>query len=185
MSHSTQRCGNCGVVCTGQLCQPCRYDAMRKPLGNCLGCGALLHRRKTPIEDRPEGSRLLNSHGRCAPCVKKAIKEGVVEKGTREQSPNTGRAILYGSPPAATLTYDEEKQALCSQTDPEIFFPEIGAFTDSRAARKVCAQCPIRARCLEVAMENNEEYGIFGGLTSHERKDLRRARATEARGAAA
>lgn len=180
MTSSMRRCNGCGIKCVGELCQTCRYDAMRKPLHPCVDCQVPLHRRKTRTEDRLPGSRPLDSHERCAPCVKKAVKAGAIVRGPKEQSPSTGRPAFARRPPTAVLTVDEQAKALCSQADPEIFFPEVGAFTESRAARKVCAQCPIRARCLEVALENNEEYGIFGGLTSHERKDLRRVRKTEA-----
>jgi len=37
-------------------------------------------------------------------------------------------------------------EALCAQTDPEIFFPEKG--TPARAALRVCAACPVELRVL-------------------------------------
>lgn len=61
--------------------------------------------------------------------------------------------------------------ALCAETDPEAFFPEKGE--SSHEAKKVCASgCPIRDFCLEFALANREEYGIWGGLSAVERRRL-------------
>lgn len=61
--------------------------------------------------------------------------------------------------------------ALCSETDPEAFFPEKGE--SSQEAKKICISgCPIREFCLEFALKNNEQYGIWGGLSTSERKRL-------------
>lgn len=38
------------------------------------------------------------------------------------------------------------------------------------AARKVCAECPVRAQCLASATVEGEQYGIRGGLRLRERK---------------
>ncbi|MDR1355043.1 MAG: WhiB family transcriptional regulator [Propionibacteriaceae bacterium] len=62
--------------------------------------------------------------------------------------------------------------ALCSQTDPEAFFPEKGGST--REAKRVCAQCDVRASCLEYALVNDERFGIWGGLSERERRIRRR-----------
>lgn len=62
--------------------------------------------------------------------------------------------------------------ALCAQTDPEEFFPERGG--SARPAKSVCAQCPVRQECLEYALENDERFGIWGGLSEYERRPLRR-----------
>ncbi len=56
---------------------------------------------------------------------------------------------------------DWRESALCAQTDPDIFFPEKGDST--RHAREVCAACTVRTPCLQQAIENGEEYGIWGG----------------------
>jgi WhiB family transcriptional regulator, redox-sensing transcriptional regulator len=60
---------------------------------------------------------------------------------------------------------------LCRQTDPEAFFPEKGGST--REAKKVCAGCTVRAECLSYALENDERFGIWGGLSERERRKLR------------
>ena len=65
-----------------------------------------------------------------------------------------------------------QERALCAQTDPEAFFPEKGGST--REAKKICAQCPVRAECLEYALAHDERFGIWGGLSERERRRLRR-----------
>ena len=62
--------------------------------------------------------------------------------------------------------------ALCSQTDPEAFFPEKGGST--RDAKRICTTCEVRTECLEYALQNDERFGIWGGLSERERRRLRR-----------
>lgn len=38
--------------------------------------------------------------------------------------------------------------------------------------------CPLLAACLEFALDNNERYGVWGGMTPTERLLVRRARRT-------
>src|SRR5438270_8347507 len=64
--------------------------------------------------------------------------------------------------------------ALCAETDPEAFFPEKGGST--REAKRVCGGCPVRLQCLEFALDSDERFGIWGGLSERERRRLRLAR---------
>ncbi|SNU02691.1 transcription factor WhiB [Ruaniaceae bacterium KH17] len=65
-----------------------------------------------------------------------------------------------------------QDRALCAQTDPEAFFPEKGGST--REAKRVCNSCEVRTECLEYALENDERFGIWGGLSERERRKLKR-----------
>ena len=65
-----------------------------------------------------------------------------------------------------------QADALCAQTDPEAFFPEKGGST--REAKRICEGCEVRSECLEYALENDERFGIWGGLSERERRKLRR-----------
>jgi len=65
-----------------------------------------------------------------------------------------------------------QADSLCAQTDPEAFFPEKGGST--REAQKICGQCEVSAQCLEYALQNDERFGIWGGLSERERRRLRR-----------
>jgi WhiB family redox-sensing transcriptional regulator len=67
--------------------------------------------------------------------------------------------------------------AACRDADPELFFPVSdvkAARTQVAAARKVCRRCPVRGTCLSWALDNEQEAGIWGGLTEEERRKLRR-----------
>jgi WhiB family redox-sensing transcriptional regulator len=67
---------------------------------------------------------------------------------------------------------DWQEDALCSATDPEAFFPEKGGST--RAAKRVCEECVVRAECLDYALTGDIRFGIWGGLSERERAKLRR-----------
>ena len=77
--------------------------------------------------------------------------------------------------PAATdadSTLAWQADALCAQTDPEAFFPEKGGST--RDAKRICTTCDVRDQCLEYALQNDERFGIWGGLSERERRKLKR-----------
>jgi WhiB family transcriptional regulator, redox-sensing transcriptional regulator len=42
-----------------------------------------------------------------------------------------------------------------------------------RRAKAICAVCPVMWECFTHAIENEEEYGIWGGTTKQERQELR------------
>lgn len=84
------------------------------------------------------------------------------------QLPSAGRRPVVDVDPLAWRA-----DALCAQTDPEMFMPDIGG--DSRPARKVCAACDVREECLEYALDNGENLGVWGGLSARQRSKLRRS----------
>lgn len=68
-------------------------------------------------------------------------------------------------------------RALCAQTDSDSFFPEKGG--SAREAKRTCLACDVRVQCLQYALDNDEKFGIWGGLSERERRLLkRRARPT-------
>ncbi|WP_158883151.1 WhiB family transcriptional regulator [Amycolatopsis anabasis] len=73
---------------------------------------------------------------------------------------------------------DWRHRAACQDEDPELFFPvsDIGPGARQVAeAKAVCARCPVRAQCLNYALDNALDHGIFGGTTERERRKLSRA----------
>ncbi|MEE1752094.1 WhiB family transcriptional regulator [Streptomyces sp. SP18CS02] len=67
--------------------------------------------------------------------------------------------------------------AACRTEDPDLFFP-IGtggpALLQAEEAKAVCRRCPVREQCLQWALENNQDIGVWGGLGENERRALRR-----------
>lgn len=61
---------------------------------------------------------------------------------------------------------------LCVQVGPEAHYPEKGDPTT--VAKRVCLGCPVRAECLDYALRHDERYGVWGGLSTRERRKLRR-----------
>ncbi|MEU5695409.1 WhiB family transcriptional regulator [Actinosynnema sp. NPDC020468] len=72
----------------------------------------------------------------------------------------------------ATDEQDWQERALCAQTDPEAFFPEKGGST--REAKRICLGCEVRSECLEYALQHDERFGIWGGLSERERRKLKK-----------
>lgn len=62
------------------------------------------------------------------------------------------------------------EDALCAQTHPEAFFPQKGH--SSKAAKAMCARCEVITECLQLAIDNDEEFGVWGGLSARERRNL-------------
>jgi WhiB family transcriptional regulator, redox-sensing transcriptional regulator len=77
---------------------------------------------------------------------------------------------------------DWQDEAACKDYDNVLFFGEEGESELEKQAREaraksVCQRCPVIEPCLEFAMETNQKYGIWGGLTDKERASLKRRRA--------
>ena len=78
---------------------------------------------------------------------------------------------------------DWQEDAACRKNDNILFFgPDQGESELEKQSRElkakaVCQTCPVREQCLEFAMETNQKYGIWGGLTDKERASLKRRRA--------
>ena len=63
--------------------------------------------------------------------------------------------------------------AECKKLNPEVFFPSDGVGVS--AAQRVCAECPVKAECLEYALTYRIEHGVWGGASERERRRMLRA----------
>ncbi|MFP7697094.1 WhiB family transcriptional regulator [Trueperella sp. LYQ143] len=67
--------------------------------------------------------------------------------------------------------------AACLNEDPELFFP-IGssgpAMAQVERAKAVCATCTVQETCLKWALDNNQDAGVWGGMSEDERRTLKR-----------
>lgn len=57
-----------------------------------------------------------------------------------------------------------QARAVCRDEDPELFFPDPSDTVITRAAKAVCAKCPVRPQCRAAASARREPYGIWGGV---------------------
>jgi WhiB family redox-sensing transcriptional regulator len=62
----------------------------------------------------------------------------------------------------------------CRDMDPAIFFPNDGVGV--QVAQRICAECAVRAECLEYALANRVDHGVWGGSSERERRRLLRQR---------
>lgn len=123
---------------------------------------------------------------KCKPCQQErnqASRTGVPRvKATQERIAELhGLALSFG---VDTLVppYDENDQAhpvpagdwieqsRCREGyDPDMFFPDYETAGTTKAAKGVCASCPVRRECLDWAIDSNERFGVFGGMDTAER----------------
>lgn len=65
---------------------------------------------------------------------------------------------------ARNQTWRED--ALCKESDTDLFFPKARgryARNTKRKAMQICARCPVQRQCLATAMANYESHGVWGG----------------------
>ena len=53
---------------------------------------------------------------------------------------------------------------------------ETGRFRRIQQAKALCRVCPEEDRCLDWAIQTDQEFGVWGGKTERERKKLRKER---------
>lgn len=96
------------------------------------------------------------------------------------------------APPSCGETYWEwQDGANCKDLDPGIFFPEGNSgklpekydkIKDPRTVddyeelvkREYCAGCEVQSQCLTFAIATNQDSGVWGNMTSKERRGYRR-----------
>jgi WhiB family redox-sensing transcriptional regulator len=62
----------------------------------------------------------------------------------------------------------------CAHEDPATFFPSDGVGVD--VARRICASCPVKDPCLEHALSNRIDHGVWGGTSERERRRILKKR---------
>jgi len=73
--------------------------------------------------------------------------------------------------------WEWQLRGACRGKGTELFFHPEGERGPSRssreaAAKTVCAACPVRLECRAHALAAHEPYGVWGGLSEHEREAL-------------
>jgi len=69
---------------------------------------------------------------------------------------------------------DWTAQGKCRDMDPAIFFPSDGIGV--QVAQHICVDCPVRVACLEYALADRIDHGVWGGTSERERRRILRQR---------
>lgn len=70
---------------------------------------------------------------------------------------------------------DWRDESLCREINDDTFFPLPGDTAGTNYAKSICALCPVRRTCLEVALAEeggrtkDNRFGVRGGLTHNQR----------------
>lgn len=67
----------------------------------------------------------------------------------------------------------------CAGADPDMFFPDTGNYRQAYWAKRICRSCPLIDQCAEAHMD--ETFGIWGGMSELERREIRKVRRMKAR----
>ncbi len=87
---------------------------------------------------------------------------------TAEQQAAQDWRQYLGSLSLADMNSILSNYAYCRSTDPSLFYAQdTASITRAKAA---CSQCVVREICLEVALEQKETFGVWGGMTPEERR---------------
>lgn len=132
----------------------CVHDSQRLPTRQCETCG----------HDIPR-----NSASNAAYAMRRYCSYTCRQPPTRRpRTPHTD----------ASRTTLWMNRGLCTDEDPEQFFPEGQAegrrYGEAEAVR-ICLACPVRGECLAYALDNRIEFGVWGGLTETERTAMKGA----------
>jgi len=79
-------------------------------------------------------------------------------------------------PPAAAPSPGTEWMAHgnCASETPASFFPSDGVGVE--VARRICQDCPVKQQCLEFALTNRVDHGVWGGTSERERRRILKRR---------
>lgn len=62
----------------------------------------------------------------------------------------------------------------CTQQAPSTFFPSDGVGVE--IAKRLCEGCPVTEQCLEYALVNRIDHGVWGGTSERERRRILKQR---------
>lgn len=93
--------------------------------------------------------------------------------------PRSADGSAQGSPIAARPSDEDSVTSWmgagnCRNYPPAVFFPSDGVGVDR--ARKICADCPVATTCLEYALDQRIEHGVWGGCSERERRRILKRR---------
>jgi WhiB family transcriptional regulator, redox-sensing transcriptional regulator len=107
------------------------------------------------------------------------------ETETNETASNETATNEYGRPVELCLVEPDPdsltawmSEGNCRLYPPAAFFPSDGVGVDR--ARKICKDCPVLSRCLDYALDERIEHGVWGGCSERERRRILKRRRDDA-----
>jgi WhiB family redox-sensing transcriptional regulator len=68
-------------------------------------------------------------------------------------------------------------EGICRKSaEPDMWFTETAGHALSatqKQAIEACGWCPVRAECLQFALDTDEQFGVWGGMTPSQRRKLK------------
>ena len=64
----------------------------------------------------------------------------------------------------------------CKDHPPSTFFPSDGVGVE--VAKRICATCPVAAECLNYALDNRIDHGVWGATSERQRRRMLKGRRT-------
>ena len=62
----------------------------------------------------------------------------------------------------------------CRFEPPATFFPSDGVGVE--IAKRICETCPVKGQCLEHALEQRIDHGVWGGTSERQRRRILKSR---------
>jgi len=62
----------------------------------------------------------------------------------------------------------------CNNHPPAVFFPTDGVGVE--VAKKICTACPAKEQCLDYALDNRINHGVWGATSERQRRRILKAR---------
>lgn len=82
---------------------------------------------------------------------------------------NSG-ALADAAEAVAIGNQDWMQNARCKEITPSVFFPSSGVGVG--VAKRICAECPVKTACLNFALANRIDHGVWGGTSERERRRI-------------
>jgi WhiB family redox-sensing transcriptional regulator len=69
---------------------------------------------------------------------------------------------------------DWQNDGLCTQVGLDLFFPDAGE--SAAKAISICDRCAVELQCLQYALDHDERFGVWGGVSERDRRRMRGTR---------
>lgn len=150
----------------------------------CLNCGRPMRRWGVTLAEAP-GTIAPGARGMCSTCDGNN-GEGLIQYSSCRRC--GVRILAEGSSYCSECAHIQRREptgldwmanGACAQIDPGLWYPKRGGH-DGHIAKRFCngdpaagiPECPVRAQCLQYALDNREGWGVWGGMATWERQRL-------------